>query len=207
MESNHPCLSLNLISGKTSGRSDGFEFMPKYSTMTEFLMARCRGVFIAISWLCLLTVSTLCHAETNSSPKSLTESAEAVVVVEVQVTDYTATAHDGDMVAEARVLKPLKGPLKSDKTFTFSETAWVGPDYQVGEFRVLFLEIGKSSDESRGKSWQILSDLRAKSAFFIETNAIPDLTLESLEAVLASPKNARTNGLRVTITCGDLVHP
>jgi hypothetical protein len=47
------------------------------------------------------------------------------------------------MAATAKVLKVLKGRLTTGKQFSFTETAWVGPSYQKGEYRILFLEKAK----------------------------------------------------------------
>lgn len=70
-----------------------------------------------------------------------------------------------------------------------------------------FLEMGEESEGFSSKGWRILSGLRAKSQFFIETNAIPLLTMESLEAVLASPKHSDTNSLHIVIALDDLPTP
>lgn len=44
----------------------------------------------------------------------LTTDADAIVAVEILKTDYTATAADGPMYGEAKVLKVIKGPLASN---------------------------------------------------------------------------------------------
>jgi hypothetical protein len=82
------------------------------------------------------------------------------------------------MTDEATSLGVLKGGLKKDQSFTFTETAWVGPKYQTGEVRVLFLE---RESENR---WRILSNLYAKADFFVEQDAVPRLSLTSLRTVL-----------------------
>lgn len=108
------------------------------------------------------------------SLKGLIAAAEAIVAVEVLSTDYTATPADEPMVAVAKVLKVFKGPLRKGNHVRFTETAWVGPTYQKGEYRILFLEQAKSSlQESRRQSlgvlrttrWRILSHLYAKENF------------------------------------------
>ena len=114
----------------------------------------------------------------------LITAAEAVVAVEILSTDYTATPSDGPMVATARVLKVLKGPLFSGKKLTFWETAWVGPAYQKGEFRILFLEQAKPTESREATRWWILSNLYARTDFFIEKGSIPALSAESLESFL-----------------------
>lgn len=82
------------------------------------------------------------------------------------------------MTAHATVLKTLKGQLKKDQIFAFSETAWVGPHYKANEVRILFLE------PEAPNSWRILANLYAKADFFVERDAIAILTVNSLKAFL-----------------------
>lgn len=112
------------------------------------------------------------------------KTAGAVVAVEILETDYTATPADGPMIAVARTLKSLRGPLTTGQQFRFTETAWVGPTYRKGENRILFLERSISPEAPRASQWRILSHLYAKDDFFIEPDSIPDLSLESLELFL-----------------------
>ena len=116
--------------------------------------------------------------------EGLITTAAAVVAVEILSTDYTATPVDGDMVATAKVLKILKGPFTKGKLFRFTETAWVGPTYQKGEYRILFLEKARSPKFPKATEWRILSHLYAKTDFFIEKGSLSDLSLESLESFL-----------------------
>ena len=116
--------------------------------------------------------------------ETLIASAESVVAVEILSTDYTATPSDGPMVATAKVLKAVKGDLAAGKTFTFAETAWVGPTYQKGDLRILFLEKPKPSESHKSAKWRILSSLYARTDFFIEKDSVPALTLESLQSFL-----------------------
>ena len=122
----------------------------------------------------------------TSGPGFLTliTTAEAVVAVEILSTDYTATPSDGPMVAEARVLKVVKGALSQGKKFSFRETAWVGPTYQKGEHRILFLEQAKPTESRNASRWWILSNLYARTDFFIEKDSIAALSGESLESLL-----------------------
>lgn len=115
---------------------------------------------------------------------TLITAAEAVVAVEILSTDYTATPSDGPMVAEAKVLKVVKGPLTQGKKFSFWETAWVGPSYQKGEHRILFLEQAKPTESRNASRWWILSNLYARTDFFIEKDSIAALSGESLESLL-----------------------
>ena len=133
--------------------------------------------------------SSTAVAEQESSPfESLKTNAEAIVAAEILSTDYRATPADGPMKAVAKVLKVLKGPLAGGKKFSFSETAWVGPTYQAGEFRILFLEKAKPITDSPTSPWRVLSHLYAKSDFFIEKESIPSLSLPSLQLFLKKIK-------------------
>ena len=128
---------------------------------------------------------------------SLMTAAEAVVAVEILSTDYTATPSDGPMSAAAKVLKVLKGPLITDKKFSFRETAWVGPAYQKGEYRILFLEQAKPAESGKTTRWWILSNLYARTDFFIEKESIAALSAESLESFLKEIQESRPRPTKV----------
>ena len=133
----------------------------------------------------LATVSdALAVTQEQQGFEVLIASAESVVAVEILSTDYTATPADGPMVATSKVLKAVKGDLAAGKTFTFAETAWVGPTYQKGDLRILFLEKPKPSEPHKSAKWRILSSLYARTDFFIEKDSVPALTLESLQSFL-----------------------
>lgn len=140
--------------------------------------------------LMLLVVFGLASRETATTTEDerlfdgLIAAGDAVVAVEILSTDYTAIPADGPMIAAARALKVLKGPLTKGRRFTFAETAWVGPRYQKGEYRILFLERAKAPEALKASRWWILSHLQAKSDFFIDKDAIPGLSPESLEALV-----------------------
>jgi hypothetical protein len=133
---------------------------------------------VLITILFLLILSGSGNAQQQATLASLIPAADAVVVAQISDTDYSRTPSDGPMTAQAKVLRAAKGRLKNDQSFKFTETAWVGPNYQTGEVRILFLE-------STGlNSWRILSNLYAKADFFIERDAIPHLNVNSLKSVL-----------------------
>ena len=142
-----------------------------------------RSPFILIA---LLVLGSHTIAATGERPgfESLITAAEAVVAVEILSTDYTATPADGPMVATAKVLKALKGPFTTGKQFSFTETAWVGPTYQKGEYRILFLEKAKPSESPKASEWRILSRPNARIDFFIEKDSVPALSAESLKSFL-----------------------
>jgi hypothetical protein len=127
----------------------------------------------------------------------LITAAEAVVAVEILSTDYTATPSDGPMVAAAKVLKVLKGPLISGKRFSFWETAWVGPAYQNGEYRILFLEQAKPTESREATRWWILSNQYARTDFFIEKGSIAALSAESLESFLKEIQESKPRPKKV----------
>jgi hypothetical protein len=127
----------------------------------------------------------------------LITAAEAVVAVQILSTDYTATPSDGPMSAAARVLKVLKGPLITEKKFSFWETAWVGPAYQKGEYRILFLEQAKPAESGKTTRWWILSNLYARTDFFIEKESIAALSAESLESFLKEIQESRPRPQKV----------
>jgi hypothetical protein len=117
-------------------------------------------------------------AQEQATLASLIPVADVIVVAEISSTDYRRTPSDGPMTARAKVLRVVKGGLKKDQSFKFTETAWVGPNYQTGEVRILFME-------SAGlNSWRVLPNLYAKADFFIARDAIPRLNVNSLKSVL-----------------------
>ena len=122
---------------------------------------------------------------------SLIPAADVIVVTEISSTDYSRTPSDGPMTARAKVLSSLKGGLRRDQSFTFTETAWVGPSYKPGEVRILFLE-------SESNSWRILSNLYAKADFLIERDAIARLNLNSLLAILEQIPAPTTTRVLIT---------
>ena len=136
--------------------------------------------------------------------EGLITTADAVVAVEILSTDYTATPADGPMVAETKPLKILKGPFTKGKLFRFTETAWVGPTYQKGEYRILFLEKAASRETPRENQWRILSHLYARGDFFIEKDAIPNLSLESLESFLKKIQDSGNKPKKVVFDKGTM---
>ena len=118
------------------------------------------------------------HAQERATLASLVPTAEVIVVAQISDTDYSRTPADGPMTAHAKVLSVVKGRLRRDQSFTFTETAWVGPGYKTGEVRILFIE------SAAPNSWRILSNLYAKGDFFIDRDAIPHLNVNSLKSFL-----------------------
>jgi hypothetical protein len=157
-----------------------------------------RSLIILIAFLVLGSPT---KAVTQEQPglgfSGLTAAADAVVAVEILSTDYTATPSDGPMMAYARVLKVVKGPLSIGNRFSFWESAWVGPAYQKGEYRILFLEQAKPTESAKTARWWILSNLYARTDFFIEKDSIPALSAESLESFLKQIQESRPRPKKV----------
>ena len=154
------------------------------------------GPFILIAFLAMGS-ETIAVKQEQRAFEGLIAAAEAVVAVEILSTDYTATPSDGPMVATARVLKVVKGPFTAGKTFNFMETAWVGPTYQKGEYRILFLEKTRPTEYPRTAEWRILSNLHARTDFFIDKDSVPALTAESLESFLKKLQESKPRPKKV----------
>ena len=71
--------------------------------------------------------------------EALIDEAEVVAVVTILSTDYRATAADGPMYADAKLLKIIKGDLSRAQRIHFGASAWVGPTYSAGQERIVFL--------------------------------------------------------------------
>ena len=71
--------------------------------------------------------------------EALIDEAEVVAVVTILSTDYRATAADGPMYADAKLLKVIKGELSRARRIYFGASAWVGPTYSAGEERIVLL--------------------------------------------------------------------
>ena len=156
------------------------------------------SVLILVAFLVLGSrTSAVAQERRDLNFTGLITAAEAVVAVEILSTDYTATPSDGPMVAAARVLKVVKGPFTAGKTFNFTETAWVGPSYQKGEYRILFLEKTKPTESSKTTRWWILSNQYARMDFFIEKDSIAALSAESLESFLKEIQESKPRPRKV----------
>jgi hypothetical protein len=140
--------------------------------------------------LMMLVSRTVAQGQGQSPPQGLLASAEAVVAVEIVSADYRLTVNDGPMVAAAKVLKVLKGPLTPGRDVRFFETWWAGPTYQKGEYRILFLQKAAPAEIP----WRIASHPDARRTdFFIEREAVSDLSLQSLDAFLSRIATSKDN--------------
>lgn len=99
---------------------------------------------------CLVTSSALCA---DRHLDQIVEKADAIAAVKILSTDYTATATDGPMYAEAKVLKVLKGSIHKGSKLGFGESGWWGPTYTKGESRIVFLSRVDSKNEYFEEKW------------------------------------------------------
>jgi hypothetical protein len=128
--------------------------------------------------LVMLVSRTVAQGQGQSPPQGLLAAAEAVVAVEIVSTDYTATAADGPMVAAAKILKVL------------------------GEYRILFLEKAVSSEFPRPTDWRVASRQDARTDFFIERDALSDLSLQSLDLFLKRMTASKDNRSKIVFAKG-----
>ena len=90
------------------------------------------------SILTYLFLGLTCSGQTGTGTyEHLFEAAERIALGEILSTDETRMAADGPMYGEVRILKMVKGALSP--ALRFGASAWVGPTYQEGELRILFL--------------------------------------------------------------------
>ncbi len=128
--------------------------------------------------LVMLVSRTVAQGQGQSPPQGLLAAAEAVVAVEIVSADYTATAADGPMVAAAKILKVL------------------------GEYRILFLEKAVSSEFPRPTDWRVASRQDARTDFFIERDALSDLSLQSLDLFLKRMTASKDNRSKIVFAKG-----
>ena len=114
---------------------------------------------------------------------NLVSEADAIAVVEIVSTDYSATAADGPMYAEAKVLRVIKGGVRAAQRIRFGASAWVGPTFRAGERRiVLFKAIPAQHGYYRKARWASLE--AGKIDLFIVDKAIAKCTTEGLSEFL-----------------------
>lgn len=118
------------------------------------------------------------------SLSGLVAEADAIAAVQIMRTDYTATAADGPMYAEARVLAVVKGSLARAGVLKFGETAWCGPDYREGDLRILFLRRVTSREYFAAASWATDCRPGGSLAVSFAPDALPLLSPTSLRVFL-----------------------
>ena len=121
---------------------------------------------------------------------SLAAQADAIAVVDILSTDYTATAADGPAYVESRVLKTVRGALRTGQRFRFGASAWVGPSFQQGQRRVVFLESLPAGHAYYGKArWASLD--AGKIDLSIASEAVERCTAEALTNYIKSIEASR----------------
>ena len=121
--------------------------------------------------------------------------ADAIAVVEILSTDYTATAGDGPMYAEAKVLKVLKGNISTWRKLRFGETGWWGPTYKEGERRIAFLSRVTSKDKYYKAKWH--TTYTGSVDFFFVEDSIESISQESLSDFLKEIQDASSTPPRI----------
>ncbi len=114
----------------------------------------------------------------TSALDNLIERVDTIAVVEVISTDYTATAADGPMYAEAKILKVIKGNISRWQRRRFGETAWWDPTYKDGERRIVFLSRGSHQGRYYKTKWH--TAYTGGMSFFWREDSLQDLYQESL---------------------------
>ncbi len=112
----------------------------------------------------------------------LINGADAVVAVEILSVDYTATAADGPMYANARVLKVLKGNVPKSWRLRFGESAWWSPTYKKGERRIVFLDRNGSGEGYYKTKWHTV--YTGQVGFFFAEDSLDGMNQTSLLSFL-----------------------
>lgn len=140
----------------------------------------------AAGWvLAGLAAGTVHAADSTAGLETLLADADLVVMAEILSTDSQATASDGPMSAEAKVLKVVKGRATESDTLRFGAGAWLGPTYKKGELRILFLARMRSGDAYYGNiPWASLET--GKAEVFFAKDAVERCSEETLSNVMKS---------------------
>ena len=111
--------------------------------------------------------------------RELLKSAEAVAVVEILRVDNSATAADGPLILEVKVLAAPKGRVTVGQTLRTWESAWVAGTYSIGQRRLLLLKRQHMVEPYHRKAawWNMPIGLEV----FIEDAFLDQLTLETLQ--------------------------
>ena len=96
-------------------------------------------ILTAMRIAALLLAVTASAGPRTRQLEALIDEAQVVAAVRILSTDYRATAADGPMYTDAKLLKLVKGSLSKAQRIHFGASAWVGPRYSGGEERIVFL--------------------------------------------------------------------
>ncbi len=111
--------------------------------------------------------------------RELLKSAEAVAAVEILKVDNRATAADGPLILEVKVLAVPKGRVTVGQTLRTWESAWVAGTYSTGQRRLLLLKRQHLVEPYHRKAtwWNMPIGLEV----FIEGESLDQLSLEALQ--------------------------
>ncbi len=147
-------------------------------------------LFLSTLAFLLVIAPALSFATVSGGLANLPAQADAIAVVEILSTDYTATAADGPLYVESRVLKAVRGALRTGQRFRFGASAWVGPSFQQGQRRVVFLESLPARHAYYGKArWASLD--AGKIDLSIAPEAVERCSVETLTDYIRSIEASR----------------
>lgn len=152
-------------------------------------------IMLAVFITMIIPMATRCAGGRAAELDELITEADAIAVVEILSTDYTATAGDGPMYAEAKVLKVLKGNISTWRKLHFGETGWWGPTYKEGERRIVFLSRVTSKDEYYESKWHTI--YTGSVDFFFVEDSIESISQASLSDFLKEIQDASSTPPRI----------
>jgi hypothetical protein len=160
------------------------------------LTATIRAVFV----VCTLSSTIASPAEaTAQSLENLVAEADLIALVEILSTDYTATAADGPMYGEARVLRVVKGRFASSQPIRFGASAWVGPTYKKGQQRIVFFHRVPANHPYYQKArWSSMET--GKLDLYFATSAFEECTEASLRNFLRRLQGAAPPKMSMMLT-------
>jgi hypothetical protein len=133
------------------------------------------------------------------SPQLLSQ-ADAVAAVEILRTDYTATAADGPMYADARVIVVVKGTIPRAAPLKFGESGWCGPTHKAGDLRILFLKRVTSPVYFSAASWSTACRPGDRLDVFFSPDALPLLSVPQLRVFLEDMQTLAETPPRLKVT-------
>ncbi len=163
----------------------------------ENVKRRAASVIVAVAMgLGICAGAVVARAREAELTKLITD-ADAIVAAEILRTDYTATAADGPMYGEAKILKVIKGRLTHNSMLRFGASGWWSPTYKAGERRIIFLQRVTSKDYYSSARW---ATLHADGIdFFFSMDSIDALSGGSLRAFLRKIEDTHRTPLKIQI--------
>jgi hypothetical protein len=148
-----------------------------------------------LSMAMVLFMGQTCTGKRYGGLSRLSTEADAVIVVEILSTDYSATAADGPMYAETKVLKVLTGDVSTGSELRFAESGWWEPSYKKGERRVLFLARTDAEKQYFKAKWHTVYTDGVD--FFVAPGSLDDLSAESLLGFLTKTEQLSSTTPRI----------